>query len=135
MKNTVYGVHAVNAISLSHRHAMQSDSAHHEIQPGRLPPCCDPAGGMPRGGAVLSDLAANCAFALYRFAGRAGAPLVHVLLQRRAAAGREDPARLGERWGPGAGLTQMHRGHTRKGHFVSRNRVLNNLRQSVEYFL
>jgi 3-deoxy-D-manno-octulosonic-acid transferase len=47
----------------------------------------------------LSDLAADCTFALYRFAGRVGAPLVRILLRRRAAAGREDPARLGERWG------------------------------------
>ena len=47
----------------------------------------------------MSDLVPDCAFALYRFAGRVGAPLVRVLLRRRAAAGREDPARLGERWG------------------------------------
>ncbi|MEE8144041.1 MAG: hypothetical protein V3T57_01410 [Kiloniellales bacterium] len=33
----------------------------------------------------MSDLAAGCAFALYRFAGRVGAPLVRVLLRRRAA--------------------------------------------------
>jgi 3-deoxy-D-manno-octulosonic-acid transferase len=36
---------------------------------------------------------------LYRLATRAALPLAHFVLARRAARGKEDPARLGERWG------------------------------------
>ncbi len=42
---------------------------------------------------------ASAAFAAYRTAFRLARPLVRRLLARRVAAGREDPQRLGERWG------------------------------------
>ncbi|HVJ53760.1 MAG TPA: 3-deoxy-D-manno-octulosonic acid transferase [Aliidongia sp.] len=41
----------------------------------------------------------------YRLATRAVRPLAHLVLARRAARGKEDPARLGERWGV-AGLAR-----------------------------
>lgn len=39
------------------------------------------------------------AFGLYALAGRLGTPLVRRVLQARARRGKEDPGRLGERWG------------------------------------
>lgn len=42
---------------------------------------------------------ARAAFCLYGLAGRLGTPLVRRLLRARARRGKEDPARLDERWG------------------------------------
>ncbi len=50
---------------------------------------------------MLSDLSADCALGLYRLAGRVSLPAIRAHLKRRARRGREDPARLAERFGRG----------------------------------
>jgi 3-deoxy-D-manno-octulosonic-acid transferase len=63
---------------------------------------------------MVPDFAADCAFALYRLAGRAGAPLVRSHLRQRARHGREDQERLAERLGragrarPAGALVWLH---------------------------
>ena len=52
---------------------------------------------------MLETLVADGVLGLYRLAGRAGGPLIRGHLRRRAERGREDLARIGERFGyPGA---------------------------------
>jgi len=48
---------------------------------------------------MLSDIGAGCALGLYRLAGRISQPAIRAHLRRRARRGREDPARLAERFG------------------------------------
>ncbi len=53
----------------------------------------------PRRLGAVRSLVADCAFGLYRLAGRLATPLVRVHLHGRARRGREDPRRLAERLG------------------------------------
>jgi 3-deoxy-D-manno-octulosonic-acid transferase len=48
---------------------------------------------------MLETLVVDGVLGLYRLVGRAGRPLIRGLLRRRAKRGREDPRRLGERFG------------------------------------
>lgn len=67
---------------------------------GRRPKAGRTATGPPaRPRDIVQDIAADCAFGLYRLAGRVGAPLVRGHLHRRARLGREDGGRLAERLG------------------------------------
>ncbi len=49
--------------------------------------------------AALTDLSGRAALAVYSLAARLAAPAIRRLLSRRAARGKEDPSRLGERFG------------------------------------
>lgn len=48
---------------------------------------------------MLQEVGTDCALGLYRLAGRVSLPAIRAHLRQRAARGREDPARLAERFG------------------------------------
>jgi len=58
-----------------------------------------PAAPMPSSTAAMADVFADTVIGAYQLAGRAAVPLMPIALSWRARRGKEDGARLGERFG------------------------------------